>query len=75
MDLNGEVVDPENWVPEGHVCFRVHSRATGGAKGLLDIWSHREAQDVARCGNWAGAQSRSNGTVAINGLSDNTMNA
>jgi predicted acyl esterase len=64
-----EVVDPENWVPDGYVCVRVDSRGAGRSPGLLDIWSLREAQDLAACVEWAGVQPWSNGKVGLNGIS------
>jgi predicted acyl esterase len=64
-----EVVDPEKWVPDGYVCIRVDSRGAGRSPGLLDIWSLREAQDLAGCVEWAGVQTWSNGKVGLNGIS------
>lgn len=64
-----EVVDPEKWVPDGYVCIRVDSRGAGRSKGVIDIWSHREAQDQALCVDWAGVQPWSNGKVGLNGIS------
>ena len=51
-----EVVDPEKWVPDGYVCIRVDSRGAGRSPGVIDIWSLREAQDLAQCVEWAGVQ-------------------
>ena len=42
-----EGVDPEKWVPDGYVCIRVDSRGSGRSPGIVDIWSLREAQDLA----------------------------
>ncbi len=64
-----EVVDPEKWVPDGYVCIRVDSRGAGRSPGVIDIWSLREAQDLARCVEWAGVQPWSNGKVGLNGIS------
>ncbi len=64
-----EVVDPEKWVPDGYVCIRVDSRGAGRSQGVIDIWSLREAQDLAICVDWAGVQSWSNGKVGLNGIS------
>ena len=64
-----EVVDPEKWVPDGYVCIRVDSRGAGRSPGVIDIWSLREAQDVAQCVDWAGVQPWSNGKVGLNGIS------
>ena len=64
-----EVVDPEKWVPDGYVCIRVDSRGAGRSQGVIDIWSLREAQDLAQCVEWAGVQSWSNGKVGLNGIS------
>ena len=64
-----EVVDPEKWVPDGYVCIRVDSRGSGRSPGIVDIWSLREAQDLALCVEWAGVQPWSNGKVGLNGIS------
>jgi len=63
------VVDPEKWVPDGYVCIRVDSRGAGRSPGVIDIWSLREAQDLACCIEWAGTQPWSNGKVGLNGIS------
>jgi predicted acyl esterase len=64
-----EVVDPEKWVPDGYICVRVDSRGAGRSPGVIDIWSLREAQDLALCVEWAGVQPWSNGKVGLNGIS------
>ena len=64
-----EVVDPEKWVPDDYVCIRVDSRGAGRSPGVIDIWSLREAQDLAQCVEWAGVQAWSNGKVGLNGIS------
>jgi uncharacterized protein len=64
-----EVVDPEKWVPDGYVVIRVDSRGAGTSEGVIDIWSLREAQDLAICVDWAGEQPWSNGKVGLNGIS------
>jgi len=64
-----EVVDPEKWVPDGYVCIRVDSRGAGRSPGVIDIWSLREAKDLAQCIDWAGVQPWSNGKVGLNGIS------
>ena len=64
-----EVVDPEKWVLDGYVCIRVDSRGAGRSPGIIDIWSLREAQDLAQCVEWAGVQPWSNGKVGLNGIS------
>jgi uncharacterized protein len=64
-----EVVDPEKWVPDGYVVIRVDSRGAGRSPGVIDIWSRREAQDLALCVEWAGVQPWSNGKVGLNGIS------
>jgi predicted acyl esterase len=66
---NWEVVDPERWVPDDFICIRVDGRGTGRSPGVIDIWSLREAQDLAICIDWAGVQSWSNGKVGLNGIS------
>ena len=64
-----EVVDPEKWVPDGYAVVRVDSRGAGRSPGVIDIWSKREAQDLAQCVEWAGVQPWSNGKVGMNGIS------
>ena len=64
-----EVVDPEKWVPDGYIVIRVDSRGAGRSQGVIDIWSLREAQDLALCVDWAGVQPWSNGKVGLNGIS------
>jgi predicted acyl esterase len=64
-----EVVDPEKWVPDDYVCIRVDSRGAGRSPGMLDIWSLREAKDLAACVEWAGVQPWSSGKVGLNGIS------
>jgi predicted acyl esterase len=64
-----EVVDPEKWIPDGYVVIRVDSRGCGRSPGVIDIWSLREAKDLAACVEWAGVQPWSNGKVGLNGIS------
>jgi predicted acyl esterase len=64
-----EVADPEKWVPDSYVVIRVDSRGAGRSPGVIDIWSLREAQDLALCVEWAGVQPWSNGKVGLNGIS------
>ncbi len=64
-----EVVDPEKWVPDGYAVVRVDSRGAGRSPGVIDIWSLREAQDLAQCVEWAGVQPWSSGKVGLNGIS------
>jgi len=64
-----EVVDPEKWVPDDYVVIRVDSRGAGRSEGVIDIWSLREARDLAICIDWAGVQPWSNGKVGLNGIS------
>jgi predicted acyl esterase len=64
-----EVVDPEKWVPDGYVVVRVDSRGAGRSQGVIDIWSLREAKDLAICVDWAGVQPWSTGKVGLNGIS------
>ena len=49
--------------------IRVDSRGAGRSPGVIDIWSLREAQDLAQCVDWAGVQPWSNGKVGLNGIS------
>ena len=69
-----EVADPEKWVPHGYACVRVDSRGTGWSPGEVDVWSPREAKDLARCIEWAGTQEWSNGRVGLSGVSYYAMN-
>lgn len=69
-----EVADPEMWVPDGYAIVRVDSRGAGRSPGYLDVWSHRETKDFARCIEWAGQESWSNGKVGLNGISYYAMN-
>src|SRR6266540_3341036 len=71
---NWEVVDPEQWVPDGYVCVRVDSRGAGRSPGFLDIWSAREAQDLYQCIEWAAVQPWSTGKIGLNGISYYAMN-
>ncbi len=64
-----EVVDPEKWVTDDYVVIRVDSRGAGRSQGVIDIWSLREARDLAVCIDWAGVQPWSNGKVGLNGIS------
>ena len=66
---NWEVVDPEKWVPDNYVVIRVDSRGAGRSPGVIDIWSLREAEDLAIAIDWAGVQDWSNGKVGLNGIS------
>ena len=71
---NWELVDPEKWVPDGYVCLRIDSRGAGRSPGTLEVWSAREAQDMAECIEWAAKQPWSNGRIGINGISYYAMN-
>jgi len=55
--------------PDDYVVIRVDSRGAGRSPGIIDIWSLREAQDLALCVDWAGVQPWSNGKVGLNGIS------
>ena len=71
---NWELFDPEKWVPDGYVCLRVDSRGAGRSPGYLEVWSPREARDIAACVEWAGVQPWSTGKVGIHGISYYSMN-
>jgi predicted acyl esterase len=71
---NWELFDPEKWVPDGYVLVRVDSRGAGRSPGYLEVWSPREAQDIAACVDWAGTQPWSNGKVGLHGISYYSMN-
>jgi hypothetical protein len=71
---NWEVVDPEQWVPEGYVCVRVDSRGAGRSPGFLDPWSPRETRDLYECIEWAAAQPWSSGRIGLSGISYLAMN-
>jgi putative CocE/NonD family hydrolase len=66
---NWELVDPEQWVPDGYAVVRVDSRGAGCSPGYLEVWSPREASDLYQCIEWAGTQPWSSGKVGINGIS------
>ncbi len=66
---NWELFDPEKWVPLDYVLVRVDSRGAGRSPGRLEVWSPREAKDIALCVDWAGVQPWSNGKVGIHGIS------
>src|SRR5215831_362548 len=65
---NWEVVDPEQWVPDGYAVLRVDVRGT-------DPWSARATRDLYECIEWAAAQPWSNGKVGLNGISYFAMDA
>jgi uncharacterized protein len=69
-----EVADPEKWVPHGYACVRVDSRGAGWSPGVLDVWSAREAQDLAVCIEWAAAQPWCSGKVGLSGISYYAIN-
>jgi putative CocE/NonD family hydrolase len=69
-----EVADPERWVPHGYACVRVDSRGAGTSPGFLDVWSRREAADLAGCVEWAAAQPWCGGKVGLSGISYYAMN-
>jgi hypothetical protein len=71
---NWELLDPERWVPDGYVIVRVDSRGAGRSPGHVDVWSAREAKDIALSVDWAGTQPWSNGKVGLNGISYYSMN-
>ena len=69
-----EVVDPEQWVPDGYICVRVDSRGAGRSPGHIDHWSPRETKDFHDCIEWAGQQPWSNGKVGLAGISYYAVN-
>ena len=71
---NWELFDPEKWVPDGYVLVRVDSRGAGRSPGMLEVWSPREAKDIALSVDWAGVQPWSNGKVGLHGISYYSMN-
>ena len=66
---NWELFDPEKWVPLDYVLVRVDSRGAGCSPGHLEVWSPREARDIALSVDWAGVQPWSNGKVGLHGIS------
>ena len=58
---NWELFDPEKWVPDGYILVRVDSRGAGRSPGQLEVWSPREAKDIADCVDWCGTQAWSSG--------------
>ena len=71
---NWELFDPEKWVLDSYICLRVDSRGAGRSEGYLEVWSPREAKDIAACVDWAGVQPWSNGKVGLHGISYYSMN-
>lgn len=71
---NWELFDPEKWVPDGYALVRVDSRGAGRSPGYLEVWSPREAKDIALSVDWAGVQPWSNGKVGLHGISYYSMN-
>jgi uncharacterized protein len=69
-----EVADPEKWVPHGYACVRVDSRGAGWSPGTIDVWSRREAEDLAICIEWAASQPWCSGKVGLSGISYYAMN-
>ena len=69
-----EVVDPEQWVPDGYVCVRVDSRGAGRSPGYVDHFSPRETKDFHDCIEWGGQQPWSNGKVGLAGISYYAVN-
>ena len=69
-----ELVDPEKWVPFGYACVRFDSRGTGWSPGFVDVWSAREARDLAACIEWSAAQPWSSGKVGVDGISYYAIN-
>ena len=43
---NWEVVDPEQWVPDGYAVLRVDVRGTGHSPGYVDPWSARDPRPI-----------------------------
>ena len=66
---NFEVIDPEQWVPDGYVCVRVDARGAGSSPGFLDPKSIRETQDIYQCIEWAAVQPWCSGKVGMTGIS------
>ena len=66
---NFEVVDPEQWVPDGYVCIRVDARGAGRSPGFLDPKSNRETRDIYQCIEWAAVQPWCSGKVGMAGIS------
>ena len=73
--MHWETVNPEWWVPQGYVVIRCDSRGTGKSPGRARLLSVSEAEDFHDAVEWAGAQSWSNGKVAVMGISYFAMNA
>ncbi|MGM0591890.1 MAG: CocE/NonD family hydrolase, partial [Halobacteriota archaeon] len=72
--MSWETVDPEVWVPDGYAIVRVDSRGKGRSPGYLEVRSHRERLDYARCIEWAGERPWSNGRVGLCGISYYAIN-
>jgi uncharacterized protein len=61
--------EPDFWTSRGYVLAFVDSRGTGTSSGQSDIWSMQETYDYYDAIEWAGAQSWSNGSVGLIGVS------
>jgi predicted acyl esterase len=66
---NFEVVDPEQWVPDGYAIVRVDARGAGRSPGFLDPKSIQETRDIHDCIEWAAAQPWCSGKVGMTGIS------
>jgi len=67
--MNGETVDPEQWIPHGYAVVRVGSRGAGRSPGLLDLLSAREIRDFHLAIEWAGTRNWITGRVGLCGIS------
>lgn len=64
-----EVVDPEQWVPDGYIVIRIDSRGAGRSEGIQNVWSGQEINDYYECIEWVGQQEWCNGSVGLHGIS------
>lgn len=64
-----ELLDPEQWVPQGYALVRVDSRGAGRSPGHVDVWGPREARDFYDCIEWIAAQPWCTGKIGLSGIS------
>jgi predicted acyl esterase len=64
-----ELLDPEQWIPDGYAIVRVDSRGAGRSPGFVDVWSEREARDFYDCIEWIATQPWSSGKIGLAGIS------
>jgi predicted acyl esterase len=64
-----ELLDPDQWVPQGYAIVRVDSRGAGRSPGYVDVWSPQETRDFYDAVEWVADQSWCSGKVGLSGIS------